>query len=210
MKIFFTFLYAFFLVIFNVSAQDELFHSDEIVWYGIDFSKAKFVGEFSQFANAGIKSNKEIQVLYFPEWNDLIINEPGKYNIRKFYGFDFFANELNLVTKNNASADINVIFDPSTPNKLSNEKIQKLINSYNIKSKKGLGLVFIVESFNKVEERGYIYVTFFDQATKKVLATNLYEGKPGGIGVKNYWARVILNVMEVSGKEFKQMKKEGL
>lgn len=207
MKKLFTFLFAIFSVIFTVSAQNDLFHSEEIVWYGIDFSNAKFVGEFSQFADAGIKSNKEIQVQYFPEWNDLIINEAGKYNIRKFYGFDFFANELDLVMKKNAAADINLIFDPSTPNRLSNEKIQKMINSYNIKGKKGLGLVFIVDSFNKIEEYGYIYVTFFDQATKKVLSTNLYEGKPGGIGVKNYWARVILRVMEVSGKEFKQMKK---
>ncbi|MBO9699234.1 MAG: hypothetical protein J7604_03435 [Sporocytophaga sp.] len=210
MKKNFTFLFAIFSVIFNVSAQNDLFLSDEIVWYGIDFSNAKFVGEFSQFDDAGTKSNKEIQRLYFPEWNDLIINEPGKYNIRKFYGFEFFANELDLVMKNNADADINVIFDPSTPNRLSKTKIQKLINSYNIKGKKGLGLVFIVDSFNKMEGQGYIYVTFFDQATKKVLSTNLYEGKPGGIGVKNYWARVILNVMEVSGKEFKQMKKGGL
>ncbi|WP_028981954.1 hypothetical protein [Sporocytophaga myxococcoides] len=210
MKKFFTFLIVFFSVIFTVSAQEELFHSEEIVWYGIDFSHAKFIGEFSQFADAGSKSNKEIQLMYFPAWNDLIINEPGKYNISKFYGFEFFANESDLVKKNNAAADINVIFDPSIPNRLSKEKIQKLINSYNIKGKKGLGLVFIVDSFNKLEGQGYIYVTFFDQATKKVLATNLYEGKPGGIGIKNYWARVILHVMEISGKEFKQMKKEGL
>jgi hypothetical protein len=207
MKKLFAFLLTMCSAIFTVSAQEDLLHSGEVVWYGVDFSHSKFKGEFSQFSDAGTKSSEEIQVKYFPAWNNLIINEPDKYNIKKFYGFDEVGVDLDLVKKNNAAADIDAIFDPSKPNNLSPEKIQKIINSYHISGKKGLGLVFIVDNFNKIEEQGNIYVTFFDLATKKVITTNLYGGKPGGFGIKNYWARVIFNVMEVSGKEFKKIKK---
>ncbi|GAL82964.1 hypothetical protein MYP_190 [Sporocytophaga myxococcoides] len=207
MKKLFTLLLTMSSVIFTVLAQDNLLQSGEVVWYGIDFSHSKFIGEFSQFSEAGTKSSQEIQVKYFPAWNNIVINEPDKYNIKKFYGFDEVIFDLNLVKKNNEAADIDAIFDQSKPNDLSPEKIQKMISSYHISGKKGLGLVFIVDNFNKIEEQGNIYVTFFDLATKKVIATNLYGGKPGGFGIKNYWARVIYNVMETSGKEFKKIKK---
>jgi len=194
-------------VIFAASAQQELLQSTEVVWYGIDFSHSKFIGEFSQFSDAGTKSSEEIQVKYFPAWNNIVITESEKYNIKKFYGFDEVKTDLELVKKNNAAADIDAIFDQAAKNDLSEEKVQKIISSYQISGKKGLGLVFIVDNFNKTEEQGSIYVTFFDLATKKVLLTKLYVGKPGGFGLKNYWARVVYNVMEASGKDLKKIKK---
>ncbi len=79
--------------------------------------------------------------------------------------------------------------------------VKKIISEYDTEAANGIGLVFIVESFNKNDARGYVWVTFFDLSNKEVLFTEKLSGKAGGFGFRNYWAKSYYNVMAEIGKK---------
>ncbi len=95
----------------------------------------------------------------------------------------------------------------NTDYSLGEDEVKKIISEYDITGKEGIGLVFIMESFNKNKELGYIWVTFFDLETKEVLLSNKMSGKPGGFGIRNYWAKSYYNVMKsIEKKKWKAWK----
>ena len=83
------------------SAKD-FFTAKELVWYGIDYSKAKFIGSFGQFKDAGEVTGDALVNKYFSGWNLVIIREPEKYNIAKFFHKESSKNDLNAITKVNS------------------------------------------------------------------------------------------------------------
>ncbi|NOX86391.1 MAG: hypothetical protein GXO86_10590 [Chlorobi bacterium] len=60
----------------------------------------------------------------------------------------------------------------------------------------------IAESYSKPNVQGAYYVTFFDIATKKVLSTERMLAKPGGFGLRNYWAKTYYTVLKEVGKKY--------
>ena len=74
--------------------------------------------------------------------------------------------------------------------------MKKVISSYDTKGKTGIGLVFVAENLNKVEQIGSYYVVFFDMASKEIIDSERKVGKASGIGFRNYWAGSIFNVMK--------------
>ena len=60
----------------------------------------------------------------------------------------------------------------------------------------------MVSSFDKNKVLGTIYVVLFDMGTKKILVNKKMEEKPGGFGLKNYWAKAILGAIESSQSYF--------
>ena len=86
---------------------------------------------------------------------------------------------------------------------LSPDMIQGIVDNYFIEEDmKGIGLVFIAESYSKPNVQGAYYVTFFDMETRKVLYTERMLGKPSGFGLRNYWAGSYYNVLKDVGKKF--------
>ncbi len=146
----------------GLKAQDtKAIFGDDVVWYGLDFSNAKFVGQFTNIgdniANTGYELKKYLL-----------------HQVKEIYNTYTFAN--------------------------GKETIDKIINEYEAGDKKeGLGLVFIVESFDKMTNLASVYVTFFDIATKKVLLTEKFVEAPVGVGVRNYWAGAIAKIFKQVG-----------
>jgi hypothetical protein len=192
--IFLFFLFLSFNQLYSQS-KDDVFNKTEMVWYGLDFSKAKMIG------SEGFESPLEIKNKYFAGWNYLIVSEPEKFDLKKAFGKQEIQNDLTVVEKRNANVSVT---DLVINKDYSFEKteIQKIIKSYKTEQKKGLGLVFIVESFNKFQEKGTVYVTFFDIATKKVLLTEKVSGKAFGFGIRNHWGGAINNIIKQSEKDF--------
>jgi hypothetical protein len=93
---------------------------------------------------------------------------------------------------------------------ISREEVSKIISKYDQGDKtEGLGLVFVVESFDKNIPYGAYWVTFFDIKTKKVLFTERCAGTPIGIGLRNYWAGSLKNVLtDIREQKFKMWKKQ--
>ena len=188
---------------FQLSAQDKtVLVAPDIVWAGIDFSEAKMVGA------DGFSNPNDVKDRFFDSWNDLVLNEADKYDVKKFYLKNKQINDLSVVNKRNDQPDVSELV-VDEPNKFEEGKLQQIVSNYDLEEvSDGLGLVYVVESFNKRAEQATINVVFFDIASKNVVWSKEYKTKPGGFGFRNYWARAILNTMEESGKDFKKAIKD--
>jgi len=185
----FTFL-CFFLP-FLATAQTTL-DSDEVVFYGLDFSKSRMVGSF-YFDDIG---TKELTGYLFEAWNDLMLIEKDKYSISKFFYKDHVKYNFEIVRARNKNVDEENLIKDST-HELDEATIKEVVQAYeDEENKDGLGLIFVVESFDRIQERGYIWATFFDIASKEVLLAKRMEGEVGGSSNRNFWARSIITGME--------------
>lgn len=139
--------------------------------------------------------------------NQVILDEPKKYDLKKAFKRDSIPNDLSFVTEKNktivdtaiASKDLTNVFH------LSNSDIASIVKSYNFGDKKGIGFLFIMESLNKKDERGSMYCTFVDMANRKVLLTERLTEKPSGFGLRNYWAHTIYEAIDdIKDKKFEE------
>lgn len=76
---------------------------------------------------------------------------------------------------------------------LSEQDLAQAVKSYKMENKSGLGVVFIVDRFLKLDKKGIgaVYVVFFDIASRQVLSSERLVNKATGYGFRNYWFRVI-------------------
>jgi len=189
----------FLLASLSLSAQktrSDVFSSTEIVWYGLDFSKIKLIGA------EGFTDPNEIKNRFFPSWNQLFLFEPDKYDLKKTFKKTSVVNELSIVEERNKlpKAEELVV---TTPYSIDEATVEEVVKQYSGGTQKeGIGLVFVMEKFDKTTESGTMYVTFFDIATKKVLITKKLGGKAGGFGLRNYWAATYYDVLKQCAKEF--------
>ncbi len=183
----------------NVNAQNmNAICGEDMVWYGLDFSNAKFVGQFTNIGDNSGSSGYELRDKHIPAWNNLILNEPNKFNIRKSFRKSNVFNQLDVVNARNSKIDVDKAVSFNTY-KWDNDKatIEKIISEYTGGEKKeGLGVVFIVESFDKMANLATIHVTLFDISTKKVLVTEEFVEVPVGVGVRNFWAGAIAKIFK--------------
>ncbi|MCD4724133.1 MAG: hypothetical protein K8R63_04760 [Bacteroidales bacterium] len=178
----------------------DVFKVDNITWYGLDFSNIKLIG------SEGFTDPYAIKNQFFYSWNNLIITETDKYDLAGFFHKSSVENDLSIVEGRNMLPDPDELVI-NTNYSLGEDEVKKIISEYDITGKEGIGLVFIMESFNKNKELGYMWVTFFDLETKEVLLSNKMSGKPGGFGIRNYWAKSFYNVMKsIEKKKWKAWK----
>ncbi len=176
-------------------AQDvsSVFSSTEMVWFGVDFSNVKFVGNASDFANLN-----DIRDRQFNSINGLFISEPDKYNLKKAFKKDKTTIDLSVVEDRNASLDVNNVIT-QTENTLSKETIEGMIKEYKPKeATSGIGVCFIMENLVKTEKNPHatVYIVFFDIATKNVLICEKTSSIAGGFGFRNFWAKSVFNTLE--------------
>lgn len=192
----------------NLFSQDmsEVFQTEKATWFGLDFSEAYFIG------SEGFADPSDIKGRYFNSWNLLIKNEYDKYNIGKFFKKSKVEFSLENVTAQNQEMNIydRIVDDNSKMLHIDEIKVQEMINEYEFSDdQEGLGIVFIVESFSKTATIANYYVTLFDIKSKKVLLTERVNGKPGGFGIRNYWAKSYLNAMNtIYKKRYKAWEKQ--
>ena len=177
------------LNISNLKAQDEsaVKKAEEIVWCGMDFTKATFVGQFDQGMGLSPATGLDIKNKWIPQWNSLIVSEPQNFDFRKFLKKSVYYDIANL-NELNRTIDTEKCM-AYNPGKIERSAIDEMIKKYTAGDKKeGVGLVFIIENFDKGTQMAGVYVTYFDIKTKKVLKCDKYAGKAVGIGMRNYWA----------------------
>jgi hypothetical protein len=158
-----------------------------IVWFGVDFTNAKFTMVTEDPA--------VIVDQYFKSINLLILQESEKFDIKKFFKKSEVTNDIDIVTESNSKVDPKglVINDEY---KFPAEDVSKIIRKYKTAENTGTGLVFIAENLNKIAQYGSYYVCFFDIASKEIIDCQRYSGKAAGFGFRNYWAGSIYNVMK--------------
>ncbi len=182
-------------------AQDAkmIFTTNEMVWFGLDFTKAKLAIPDAK--------DDEIKSKYFNEWNYTLVSESRYYKEGAFEKRDVY-NDLTVVQARNAALDMNSTH--GKPVSITKEMIAQAIAEYKITGdhKSGLGCVFFVESFSKAKGEGVAHLVFFDIAKLKVLFTERMTGEPGGPGLKFYWAHPFQDMFEaISSKKYSAWKK---
>lgn len=178
-------------------SSDNAFNSNDITWFGIDYTQCYFLTPID-FPNVSDLKSK------LDSWNDLVLYEREKY-IEKTLPGKNVEFEIDAVSERNTTIDVKsrLTEDKSKSNHLKTDQIQGIINEYNIESGlEGTALVLIAESYDKLGEHGNYYVTFFDLNTKKVYATERISGKAKGFGLRNYWAGSFYNVLKQVGKKY--------
>jgi len=173
---------------YQLAAQDKTRAVKEtaITWYGIDFSLAKF---------SHVTEDAATIVKALPGINQLVESEPEKYDLKKWFRKTDVEILLDQVNARNG------VIDPAglivaEDNTIAIDEIKAVVSGYDTRGKKGLGLLFVGESMNKMKQTGSFYVVFFDQDTKEIVDASRYEGKAGGFGVRNYWAAAVFQVMK--------------
>ena len=181
----------------------DLFTSNDIKvsWLGLDFSHAKFIGSFSQIQDAGELTPSDIKNKYFPGWNQLIIKEQKKYDIAAMLRKENIFYDIDMITDVNSKTPLEDIEANTTPN-YTMEDIKKIVRTYPLEGKSGIGIAFIIESFNKGTEKAIIYFVAINMLTKEVLIYEKFNTQPVGIGIRNYWAGAIYDVIKQINKTY--------
>ncbi len=173
------------------NTRADIFNTSELTWYGLDFSRIKLIGP------DGFTDVTAIKEIYFAEINNLVRTEPEKYDLRKSFHKSKVSIDLNLVKERNKMPDVTkLVLDHFEEYSIEENEVRSIVSGYKTEAKSGIGVVFIMEKFVKLEEAGYMWVVFFDISTKNILLMENMTGKAGGFGWRNYWARTFFSVLK--------------
>ena len=195
---------------FNAFSQNtvkEVFTSNTIVWYGLNFSKAKMIGQFDQAMGAGMASGSDLKNKWIPSWNSIILTEPKNFKIKEAFHKDDVFYDITANEKLNANINAEELM---TFNSYKFDDSQKTVKDIVAKLRggektEGIGVTFIVESFNKSLDEAVFYVTVFDIKTKNVLIAERIVGKPVGIGLRNFWAGAVKHTLKQITTDYYKM-----
>ena len=139
------------------------------------------------------------------DWNTMAINEPMK-RFEKELTIDLVADlpepDGQTVPRKEGWFRMDVLAK-ATPSTMSAATVSAIVKRYRITAKEGTALVVIADRFAKSEDRGCVWPTLFDVASREVLATRQECHAPGGLEFRNYWFRPVVDAMEVFGKAAK-------
>lgn len=186
--------------------DSKVFTKPELVWCGIDFSQVKCIGAI------GFNEPDQIKDRYFSTWNQLVLTESKKFDVQKFYAKKSLVNDLSVVNERNKEPKASELV-VETPYTFKEGQLSDIVKTYSFNTRKdGLGVVYVVESLNKLSNMATIHVTFFDLESREIYWTKKYTSKPEGFGFRNFWAGAIFGAMEASQKDyaaaFKKFKKQ--
>jgi hypothetical protein len=211
MKKFILFIFVCFLSAgsYGQTAEDLFTPGDaKISWLGIDFSNVKLIGDFSQFSGAGEKSASQIKKTYFPAWNKLILDEREKYDVAGMLRKDKVIYDIDMIMDINMDAPLEEMESYNAPT-YSKEDIEKFVKKYETKGKDGIGIVFVAESLNKANTEAWFHFVAINLTNNKVLVHDRIRGEPSGIGLRNYWAGAIHDVIkEISKSRYRNWKSD--
>ena len=64
--------------VFSQNTAKDFFTKNEMVWFGINFSEAKMVGQFDQGMGAAPATGSDIKNKWISGWNGIVIAEPKR------------------------------------------------------------------------------------------------------------------------------------
>ncbi|NVO18781.1 MAG: hypothetical protein HXX13_03725 [Bacteroidetes bacterium] len=172
------------------TVSDALKRGSAVTFFGIDFTKAKGV-----LIGA---SSTEMRDKYFLAINTLMVVEQQKYDIGKALYKSDVKVELRTVDELNQKIDTSYFkaYSSSEIVPLDKNTIQSIVRQYNLKDKTGIGLVFIAESLDKPGKLGTYYLVYFSMPEGNLILSEKVYGKPGGFGIRNFWAASIYSILK--------------
>lgn len=178
----------------------DFLNTKEILWVGINFSKAKFTRN-------GFELTQESMHRLFHEWNMMILNDQKKYDVRMSFRKPVMQYDLSVTTKLNKSVKLNDIMTNyvSIKDTFNDEQICEYVSELIFPTTMKYALTYIVESFNASVKSAAIWVVIVATETHEVVLCEKFLKKPAGIGTRNYWARTFYNVFyDIQSQSFKR------
>jgi hypothetical protein len=151
-----------------------------IYWFGVDLSKA--------FLIEGFNHSYGTQQGYFSGWNTYLLSKD--VSLEKLLHKSEVISNLQIVNERNKTFANNAF-------KISPDTIQTVINQYSYPYPEGIGVVLIVDNFDKPHEKAYAWMTYFDLKSKKVLSTELLMGKTSNGGMVTHWGDALVRIVKV-------------
>ncbi len=164
--------------------------AQRIDWVGIDYTRTQMV------AMDDFNKPAEIFPGYLDKWNTLFLKE-NLADLQTHLGKPIAVNVDAVMQHNHQASPKQIIrqLAPPGPN-LSASDVAQMVKGYDLHAKDGVALVFIVDTLVKQTERGCLYPTYFDVATRDVIATGLVCYEASGFGFRNYWFHPIKEAAE--------------
>ena len=161
----------------------------EILWVGINFSRAKFT-------RSGFDFSQEILQHYLHDWNMLILNDQKKYDIRMSFRKPVMQYNLSTITKLNKALKVNELLTNviSSKHVYSDDQMREYASSLALPTSLPYSLMFVLESFYSTVKTAAIWVVITQTETREVVLCEKFLKSPAGIGTRNYWARTFYNV----------------
>jgi hypothetical protein len=196
----------FFISAQKVYTSADVFTQKQVIWYGLDFSLCKFIGN-PAIHDRGYKSPQIVAKYYFGDWNSIPMTEAPKYDVKGALDKDNMVNDVSSVEERNRKYNPDSLITLASEYKLNTALIPDAIKTYNGLAKEGIGVCYFVECFDHIKEIGSYYVVIFDIASKKILFMDRVTGKPAGANLKTYWAGSFREAVAETSKLYKTWKK---
>ena len=158
-------------------------------FYGVDYSCVSVIGANEQPAEF-IKAFEAI--------NRLFLSEPKKYDVAGFTGIDILSTSVEQANE----ALGGLAAEQFTPRSAATDwqtQLPQIVARYDNGSG-NKGLVLVATTLDKGNGIGYYTAVLFDPATQEVILQMDMAGKPGGFGLRNYWAGSVYNALKKQGK----------
>lgn len=180
------------------SAQNstEIFQTKDMVFYGLDFSKARFTSGF------GLTSPASMQDKYMPALNELMIMERKRYDVAKSYRKKNTEYYFYLADQHNSDFDVYESYVSDDIDPLSEEDIKDIIQYYKDDKHSGLGLLYIVDEVSHIRHLITIQIVFFDIDSSEILLRKRARGDMHGFSIRNYYAGGIRQIIKDSEKNY--------
>ncbi len=172
--------------LFAQSINSVLKPSDKVVYYGIDMSASKLIGDRSSPAAVFVST-------VMPGMNYTVIAQPEKFDFLKYFNISTITEATASTDNVNSTIDIDNFYSNETSyNPQWDEKqLAKNIKALPKVDKGNKGFVFVVESMNKISQKSAVWIVVFDNKTSEILYSKRYLNDVGGFGQKNYYLKPI-------------------
>lgn len=184
----------------------DVFTEKKMVWYGLDFTRCKFIGQPSIHGNF-YKTPDYVVKHFFKDWNMIPLKEGQKYDIGKSFDKDYIYFDIDSVLARGARYKSDSLIAFSNAYTLNTATFPDIIKSFNGIATEGIGVIYLVESYNSIEEIATYYCIVFDVASKNILLQEKITGRPQGGSVKTYWAGAFHEALEKNEKVYRKWKK---
>ena len=164
--------------------------SNELVWYGIDYTLVQFIGTSDQFADL-----PKIQNYYFRSWNEIILNESSKYDLNTAFSVSTISYNMENSILRSEQRDMDGIVQ-SSDYSIDEDQVKLVVEANVDPSVDGVGAMFVMETLNKTAAISTMWLAVFKVSTGEVLYTRRYSGAVGGFGFRNYYAKSLHNVIK--------------
>ncbi len=193
----------------NVVSQDQQqvglsnLREKKVCFLGLDFSMGRLLSV------EAFRDTTKLINEFVPEWNRFFYSDQDKFDVCGA----FRLKSLDMCTENCSSRNRAISaedFIQDDSHSLTEDDIRSAVVGFNYTNVLAdVGILFVVEYFDKREDEAAIWVTLIDLTKMEVFLAKRVTGKPGGMGMKSYWANAVYEViLRIQKKDYKRWLKE--